>query len=68
MPQRQPWVFGEWETRLTLAGSETSPSVPGYLAGALDAGERAAANVIARLTRESVAPAMTDLSHTDIPI
>ena len=68
MPQRQPWVFGEWETRLTLAGSETSPSVPGYLAGALDAGERAAANVIARLTRESVAPAMTDLSHTDSPI
>jgi monoamine oxidase len=35
------WISGAWQKRLTLAGSETSPTDPGYLAGALIAAERA---------------------------
>jgi len=46
---RRPWVSGEWRDRIVLAGSETSAHDPGYLAGAADAAERAAATVIARL-------------------
>lgn len=37
-----PWVTGPWEGRLVLAGSETSAVEPGYLAGAVHAGQRAA--------------------------
>jgi monoamine oxidase len=37
-----PWVTGQWQARLALAGSETSQSEPGYLAGAVIAGARAA--------------------------
>ena len=36
-----PWVSGPWRERLALAGSETSPSEPGYLAGAVVAAARA---------------------------
>jgi monoamine oxidase len=36
-----PWVSGPWQARLALAGSETSPSEPGYLAGAVVAAARA---------------------------
>lgn len=36
------WVTGDWQHRLILAGSETSPSEPGYLAGAVEAGRLAA--------------------------
>ena len=32
-PERRPWVGGEWRKRISLAGSETSSSEPGYLAG-----------------------------------
>lgn len=49
MPQRGPWVSGAWRDRLSLAGSETSASDPGYLAGAIDAGSRAAAEVLQRI-------------------
>lgn len=45
-PQNGPWVIGPWADRLTLAGSETSPSEPGYLAGAVVAAERAVAAVL----------------------
>lgn len=38
----RPWVTGPWQHRLILAGSETSPSEPGYLAGAVEAGRLAA--------------------------
>lgn len=41
-----PWVCGRWQERLSLAGSETSPSEPGYLAGAVVASERAATKLI----------------------
>lgn len=35
------WVSGAWGHRVSLAGSETSPTEPGYLAGAVCAAERA---------------------------
>jgi monoamine oxidase len=41
-----PWVVGPWADRLALAGSETSPSEAGYLAGAIVAAERAVAAVL----------------------
>lgn len=49
VPDRQPWIGGEWGRRVLLAGSETSMTEPGYLAGAVEAGERAAGELIARL-------------------
>ena len=49
LPQPGPWVSGAWEPRLSLAGSETSAHDPGYLAGALDAGARAATETLHRL-------------------
>lgn len=45
-PADIPWVNGRWRERLSMAGSETSPSEPGYLAGAVVASERAATRVI----------------------
>lgn len=48
-PTRQPWVEGPWQHRLTLIGSETSSSEPGYLAGAHAAAERGVAALLARL-------------------
>ncbi len=38
---KTPWVTGHWQARLALAGSETSPIEPGYLAGAVVAAARA---------------------------
>ena len=49
LPQRGPWVSGAWREHLSLAGSETSANDPGYLAGALDAGARAAEETLRRL-------------------
>ena len=49
VPQRGPWVGGAWRDRLSLAGSETSATDPGYLAGAMDAASRAAAEVLQRI-------------------
>ena len=43
------WVTGAWEERLILAGSETSSTVPGYLAGAIEASSQAVATVFASL-------------------
>jgi monoamine oxidase len=43
---RAPWVTGAWADRLSLAGSETSATEPGYLAGAVEASGRAALAVI----------------------
>ena len=34
-PETVSWVSGPWQTRLALGGSETSPSEPGYRAGAV---------------------------------
>jgi monoamine oxidase len=49
LPQHGSWVAGPWQNHLCLAGSETSASAPGYLAGALDAGQRAAIKTLERL-------------------
>lgn len=43
----RPWVTGPWRDRITLAGSETSPHEPGYLAGAVEAANLAVAALIA---------------------
>lgn len=45
----EPWVAGPWRQRLALAGSETSPTDPGYVAGAVLAGRRAADETLDRL-------------------
>jgi monoamine oxidase len=39
------WIDGEWRDRVILAGSETSRTEPGYLAGAVYAAECAVAEV-----------------------
>jgi monoamine oxidase len=41
------WISGVWHERLILAGSETSPSDPGYLAGAVVAAKAAVAEILA---------------------
>ncbi|GFE80620.1 hypothetical protein GCM10011487_26200 [Steroidobacter agaridevorans] len=46
VPGDAPWVSGPWQQRLVLAGSETSPSEPGYLAGAVAAARRAVAAIL----------------------
>jgi monoamine oxidase len=51
VPSNGPWVSGVWAQRLSLAGSETSATDPGYLAGALDAAERATDETLVRLGR-----------------
>lgn len=48
-PNPAPWVTGPWRERLTLGGSEASPSEPGYLAGAVVAATRAAAETLQKL-------------------
>ncbi|MDB6453700.1 FAD-dependent oxidoreductase [Falsirhodobacter sp. 20TX0035] len=45
-PDPQGWVGGPWQHRLLMAGSETSPVEPGYLAGAVEAAQRAVAEVL----------------------
>lgn len=45
----KPWVRAPWSDRVTLAGSETSPSDSGYLAGAVTAAVEAVRATLARL-------------------
>ncbi|MFC6623880.1 MULTISPECIES: FAD-dependent oxidoreductase [Sphingomonadaceae] len=52
-PASASWVGAEWRDRLILAASETSLTEPGYLAGAVEAGERSAIEVIRRLQENS---------------
>lgn len=52
-PSLGPWVAGPWEARLALAGSETSPSEPGYLAGAVIAAARGVEETLAKVRRGS---------------
>jgi monoamine oxidase len=47
-PDRQPWVSSDWHAHISLAGSETSSSEPGYLAGAVEAAGRAVAELLKR--------------------
>jgi monoamine oxidase len=53
LPQHGPWVTGPWQECLSLAGSETSATAPGYLAGAMDAAQRAVAEALGRLAPRS---------------
>ncbi|WP_064692065.1 flavin monoamine oxidase family protein [Rhizobium aegyptiacum] len=46
LPGSAQWVSGAWKDRLILAGSETSPSESGYLAGAVIAAGRAVADIL----------------------
>jgi monoamine oxidase len=59
IPSNLPWLTGKWADRAVLGGSETSARDPGYLAGAIDAGGRAARLLIDRLktsaTKETIA-------------
>ncbi|MGH7077202.1 MAG: flavin monoamine oxidase family protein [Acetobacteraceae bacterium] len=51
IPTNHPGVGGEWRDLVSLAGSETSRSEPGYLAGAVDAAERAVEEIVDKLKR-----------------
>lgn len=42
----RPWINGPWRGRACMAGSETSPVEPGYLAGAVAAADRAASDIL----------------------
>ncbi len=42
------WVNGDWEGVLHMAGSETSPSETGYLAGAVEAATVATQRIVVR--------------------
>lgn len=46
-PTLGPWISGPWQGRLSFAGSETSQTEPGYLAGAVEAGTRIAHHLLA---------------------
>ncbi len=48
-PGRRPWVGPEWDGRLLLAGSETSPNEPGYLAGAVTAATMTVEGLLRRM-------------------
>jgi monoamine oxidase len=52
VPDNASWVSGPWQERLVLAGSETSPSEAGYLAGAVLAAKRAVKQTLARLNAD----------------
>jgi len=52
VPDFAPWVSGPWQARLALAGSETSPIEPGYLAGAVVAAARAVDEVLLTVVAE----------------
>ena len=43
------WVTGAWQRRLTLAGSETSTTELGFLAGAVEAARRAVTDTLERI-------------------
>ncbi|OHV24846.1 hypothetical protein BBJ66_24345 [Rhizobium sp. RSm-3] len=49
LPGNSQWVSGLWKDRLILAGSETSPSEPSYLAGAVIAAGRAVADILSKM-------------------
>lgn len=56
---RSPQVEGAWAGRLFLAGSEASSREPGYLAGAVDAAERAVRQ-ITRVSDDAAAGQIAD--------
>ena len=53
-PARTAWVSGAWKNRMFLAGSETSTTAPGYLAGAIAAAERAVLELCSRRQNKGI--------------
>lgn len=53
IPGEGAWVDDRWAGRLLLAGSETSPFEPGFMAGAVAAASQAAAGALERLAGPS---------------
>lgn len=49
VPNSAPWVTGVWQDRLVLGGSETGPTEPGYLAGAVEAARQAVATTLRKI-------------------
>ena len=49
VPDPRSWITGNWASYISLASSETSATNPGYLAGALDAAERAVQETARRI-------------------
>jgi monoamine oxidase len=56
VPDGRPWITGAWAERMSLAGSETSSTDPGYLVGALDAAERAVRETCGRFAGVEESP------------
>ena len=50
-PDRRPWVNGKWRDYISLAGSETSLSEAGYLAGAVEAAARSVTDIMSKLAK-----------------
>jgi monoamine oxidase len=48
-PGPRTWVRGDWKERLSLGGSETAETDPGYLEGALEAAAKAVDETVGRL-------------------
>ena len=48
-PTAAPWVEGVWQERLSVGSSETSATEPGFMAGAINAAQRAVQEVLKRL-------------------
>lgn len=65
VPTSQPWIDGEWRERISLAGSETSPTEPGYLAGAVEAAERATAAIVDQLAKHAAPSKQADARETE---
>ncbi|MFP5405092.1 MAG: amine oxidase, partial [Gammaproteobacteria bacterium] len=58
------WLAGAWADRLSLAGSETSDTEPGYLAGAVQAAERAVTERLrASSARTAIPPACQSMEQ-----
>lgn len=49
LPGHGLWDSDQWAERLLMAGSETSASEPGYLAGAIETARRAVEEFLCRL-------------------
>ena len=60
----EPWTGDEWRDYISLAGSETSRTEPGYLAGAVEAAERVIADIISRLDTWTDTPSPKQLEET----
>ncbi|BCM17790.1 flavin monoamine oxidase family protein [Mesorhizobium sp. J8] len=61
---RREWVDGDWREWITLAGSETAARDPGYLAGAVEAGERAADSLVNRQKGKVSFPLLNEGAQT----